>query len=35
MSTRREDYVKNMKVTGDVDNKLFFENMVFNMERHQ
>ena len=24
-----------MKVTGDLDNKLFFENMIFNMERHQ
>lgn len=35
MQTNSSDYVKNMKVTGDVDNKLFFENMVFNMERHQ
>jgi thiol-disulfide isomerase/thioredoxin len=33
--TNTEDYVKNMKVTGDIDNKLFFENMVFNMERHK
>lgn len=35
MGTSSADYVKNMKVTGDVDNKLFFENMVFNMERHK
>lgn len=34
MSTSADDYVKNMKVSGDIDNKLFFENMVFNMERH-
>lgn len=35
LETSTADYVKNMKVTGDVDNRLFFENMVFNMERHQ
>lgn len=35
LETSTSDYVKNMKVTGDVDNKLFFENMVFNMERHK
>lgn len=35
LQTSTADYVKNMKVTGDIDNKLFFENMVFNMERHQ
>jgi thiol-disulfide isomerase/thioredoxin len=35
LATNTADYVKNMKVTGDVDNKLFFENMIFNMERHQ
>ncbi len=35
LETKTEDYVKNMKVTGDVDNKLFFENMIFNMDRHQ
>ncbi|MEJ7643994.1 MAG: thioredoxin-like domain-containing protein [Chryseolinea sp.] len=34
LSTRKEDYVKFMKVTGDLDNQLFFENMVYNMERH-
>jgi peroxiredoxin len=34
METSTEDYVKNMKVKNDIDNKLFFENMVFNMERH-
>lgn len=35
LETNTEDYVKNMKVTGDIDNQLFFENMVFNMERHK
>lgn len=35
MSTSTADYVRNMQVTGDIDNKLFFENMIFNMERHQ
>jgi thiol-disulfide isomerase/thioredoxin len=35
LKTNTSDYVKNMVVTGDIDNKLFFENMVFNMDRHQ
>jgi thiol-disulfide isomerase/thioredoxin len=35
METNTEDYVKNMVVTGDIDNKIFFENMLFNMERHK
>jgi thiol-disulfide isomerase/thioredoxin len=35
MQTNTEDYVKNMVVTGDEDNKLFFENMLFNVARHQ
>jgi thiol-disulfide isomerase/thioredoxin len=35
LETNTADYIKNMKVTGDEDNKLFFENMMFNMERHQ
>jgi peroxiredoxin len=35
METDKEDYVKNMKVKNDEDNKLFFENMIFNMERHK
>lgn len=35
MTTNTTDYVKNMKVTGDPDNTLFFENMIFNMERHK
>ena len=35
METSTSDYVRNMKVTGDIDNKLFFENMLFNMERHK
>ncbi|MBL0741236.1 TlpA family protein disulfide reductase [Chryseolinea lacunae] len=34
MVTKTDDYVKNMQVTGDIDNKVFFENMIFNMERH-
>jgi peroxiredoxin len=34
METSTADFVKNMKVTGDPDNRLFFENMNFNMERH-
>ena len=35
METAASDYIKNMKVTGDEDNRLFFENMRYNMERHQ
>lgn len=35
METSTADYIKNMKVAGDVDNKLFFDNMVYNMERHK
>lgn len=35
LQTSTSDYVKNMNVTGDLDNKLFFENMIFNMERHK
>lgn len=34
METNASDYIKNMKVTGDPDNKIFFENMLFNMDRH-
>lgn len=34
MTTSGTDYIRNMKVTGDEDNLLFFENMVFNGERH-
>ncbi len=33
--TKSDDYVKNMNVTGDIDNKIFFENMIFNMDRHK
>ena len=33
--TKSDDYIKNMKVTGDIDNKLYFENMIFNVERHK
>lgn len=35
MTTSAADYIRNMKVTGDEDNRLFFENMIFNAERHQ
>jgi thiol-disulfide isomerase/thioredoxin len=35
LATSTDDYVKNMVVAGDIDNKLFFENMMFNMERHK
>ena len=35
LHTDMSDYVKHMKITGDIDNQLFFENMVFNMERHK
>ncbi len=34
METSTADYVKNMVVTGDDDNQLFFENLRFNMERN-
>jgi len=35
MTTKTSDYIKNMVVADDIDNKLFFENMTFNMERHK
>jgi hypothetical protein len=35
MATDTSDYVRKMIVTGDADNKLFFENMLFNMDRHK
>jgi peroxiredoxin len=34
LETSSDDYIKNMVVKGDDDNKLFFENMIFNMERN-
>ncbi len=34
LETSTDDYIKNMKVKGDEDNRLFFENMNFNIERH-
>ncbi|HNP96843.1 MAG TPA: DUF4369 domain-containing protein, partial [Cyclobacteriaceae bacterium] len=30
LETSTDDYIQNMKVTGDDDNRLFFENMRFN-----
>jgi len=35
LETKADDYVQNMKITGDPDNKLFFEGMMFNMARHK
>ncbi len=35
MVTDRKEYYKHMVVTDDEDNKLFFENLMFNMERHK
>jgi thiol-disulfide isomerase/thioredoxin len=35
LSTNTTDYFRSMVVAGDQDNKLFFENMMFNMERHK
>lgn len=35
LETSNEDYIRNMKVTGDEDNKLFFDNIAFNMDRHK
>src|SRR5882757_453082 len=35
LETEAPDYVPNLKVTGDEDNKLFFENIAFNIERNK
>lgn len=35
LETSSDDYVKNMIVKGDDDNKLFFENILFNMDRNK
>jgi len=35
LQTATEDYIAKMKVTGDEDNRVFFENMVFNAERQK
>jgi thiol-disulfide isomerase/thioredoxin len=35
MTTDRSEYYKNMVIAGDEDNKLFFENMLYNMDRHK
>lgn len=34
MTTRRADYIKNMKVTGDPDNEAYFENMNYSATRY-
>lgn len=35
LETDTIDYVPNMKVTGDEDNKLYFENIAYNIERNK
>jgi len=35
LETSTEDYIKNMHVKNDNDNKLFFDNMLFNMDRNK
>lgn len=35
LETSSADFIKNMIVKGDDDNKLFFENLLFNMERNK
>ena len=35
LETTSDDYLKNMKATGDEDNQLFIENVAFNMEQHK
>jgi len=35
METSTADYVLNMKVTGDEDNQLFYNNMIYLSERHK
>jgi thiol-disulfide isomerase/thioredoxin len=35
LETTSEDYIGNMKVSGDIDNELFFENMAFIKERNK
>lgn len=35
LEANTSDYIKTMKVKNDIDNKLFFDNMIFNMERHK
>jgi thiol-disulfide isomerase/thioredoxin len=34
LETNKTDYIKNMVVKNDVDNKLFFDNLTFNAERN-
>ncbi len=35
METNTDDYVRGMKIKGDEDNQLFFDNMIFISERHK
>jgi peroxiredoxin len=34
LQTSKDDYIGTMKVTGDLDNELFYQNMNFNKARH-
>jgi thiol-disulfide isomerase/thioredoxin len=34
INTKSDDYIKHLKVTGDIDNEIFFQNMLFNADRH-
>lgn len=34
IETSTEDFIKNLKVTGDEDNRVFFENVEFNVAHH-
>src|SRR5688500_9217464 len=35
MENHANDFIKNITVTGDLDNTLFFQNMMYNAERHK
>jgi thiol-disulfide isomerase/thioredoxin len=35
MDASADDYIRSMKITGDEDNRLFFENMVYNNDMHK
>src|SRR5258708_22631193 len=35
LETNSEDYLKYLKATGDEDNRLFVENIAFNVEHHR
>ena len=35
LTTSTEDYVKNLKVIGDIENEVYVQDMLYNMERNQ